>query len=142
MKFRDDRNEDDGELFLGMRELNQRRQELKMTEDKWVAVWMLNIVKKRKRIDKFIYQSLPDVVKIGGDNVIKNFEEKFKELRVEGHRKETSSSTSVIFIEEDEYFDEEEMEEDDIYDNEQEESQTEKEDQEIYFMGMQSQARK
>ena len=32
-KFRDDQYEDDGELLLGMRELNQRRRELKMTED-------------------------------------------------------------------------------------------------------------
>ena len=51
-----------------------------MTEDEWVAVWMLNIIKKRKRLDKFVYQSLRDIVKVGGDNVIKNFEEKFKEL--------------------------------------------------------------
>ena len=79
-KFRDDQYEDDGELLLGMRELNQRRQELKMTEDKWVAVWMLSTVTKRKRLDKFVYQSLRDIVKVRGDNVIKNFEEKFKEL--------------------------------------------------------------
>ena len=41
-----------------MREFNQRQKELKMTEDKWVAVWMLGIVKKKKRLDKFVYQSL------------------------------------------------------------------------------------
>ena len=57
-RFKDDHYEDDSELFLGMKELNQRRKELKMTEDKRVAVWMLNIVKKRRRIDKFVYQSL------------------------------------------------------------------------------------
>ena len=115
-----------------------------MIEDEWVAVWMLNIVKKRKRIDKFIYQSLLDIVKFGGDNVIKNFEDKFKELRVEGHRKSDGMSTSVIFTEEDEYIDdEEEMEEGDSDDNEDEqETQTETEDKEMYFMGMQSQARK
>ena len=63
-----------------MKELNQRRKKLSMTEDEWVAVWMLCIIKKRKRLDKFIYQALRDIVKLGGDNVIKNFEEKFKEL--------------------------------------------------------------
>ena len=84
-KFRDNQYDDDGELLLGMKELNQRRKELKMTEDEWVAVWMLEIVKKRKRLDKFIYQALRDVVKLSGDNVIQNFEEKFKELRVEGY---------------------------------------------------------
>ena len=56
-KFKDDQYEDDSEL-LGMKELNQRRRELKMTEDQWVALWMLNIVKKRRRLDKFVYQSL------------------------------------------------------------------------------------
>ena len=49
-----------------------------MTEDKWVTVWMLGIVKKRKRLDKFVYQSLRDIVKVGEDNVVRNFEEKFK----------------------------------------------------------------
>ena len=76
-----------------MKELNQRRKELNMTEDEWVAVWMLSIIKKRKRLDKFIYQALRDIVKLGGENVIQNFEEKFKELRVEGCRKDGSSST-------------------------------------------------
>ena len=41
---------------------------------------MLGIVKKRKRLDKFVYQSLWDIVNVGGDNGIKNFEDKFKEL--------------------------------------------------------------
>ena len=54
--------------------------------------------KKRKRIDKFIYQALRDVVKLGGDNVIKNFEEKFKELQLEGCRKD-AVSTSVMYTE-------------------------------------------
>ena len=122
----------------GMKELNQRRKELKMTEDEWVAVWMLGIVKKRKRLDKFVYQALRDVVKVGGDNVIKNFEKKFKELRVEGNRKGNGSSTSVMFTEEDEYFDEKEMEEEEIYEDDQDESQAENEDKEAYFMGAQS----
>ena len=93
-----------------------------MTEDEWVSVWMLGIVKKRKRLDKFVYQSLRDIVKVGGDNVVKNFEEKFKELLVEGNRKEINSST-VMFTEEDEYFDAEEMEEDDLDDEDQSKSQ-------------------
>ena len=112
-KFKDDQYKDDRELLLGMRELNQRRKELNMTEDEWVSVWMLGIVKKRKRLDKFVYQSLRDIVKVRGDNIVKNFEEKFKELRVEGNRKEVNSS-SVMFREEDEHFDAEEIKEDDL----------------------------
>ena len=84
------------------------------------------------------------MVKVGGDNVIKNFEDKFKELRVEGHRKSDGMSTSVIFTEEDHYIDyEEEMEEGDSDDNEDEqEIETEMKDKEMYFKGMQSQGRK
>ena len=74
--------------------------------------------------------------------MVKNFEEKFKELWVEGHRKESNSFTSVMFTEENEYYEDKEMEEDDLDDDEQEESQAENEDQETYFMGTQSQARK
>ena len=40
-----------------------------------------------------------DVVKVGGNNVIKNFEEKFKELRVEGCCKDGGSSSSVMYTE-------------------------------------------
>ena len=46
---------------------------------------MLGVVKKRKELDK-----------LGGENVIQNFKEKCKGLRVEGNRKENSSSTSVM----------------------------------------------
>ena len=33
MKFKDNQYEDDSKLLLGMKELNQRRRELSMTED-------------------------------------------------------------------------------------------------------------
>ena len=47
-----------------MRELRKRKRDLNATEDEWDAVWMLSIVKRRKRIDKFIYQALRDIVKV------------------------------------------------------------------------------
>ena len=81
-----------------------------------------------------LYINLRDVVKVGGENVVKNFEEKFKELKVEGHRKENGSSASVMFTEEDEYFDDDEEMEEDDYDDDQE-SHKEAEDKEMYFMG-------
>ena len=74
--------------------------------------------------------------------MIKNFKDKFKDLRVEGNRKEVNSS-SVMFMEEDEYFDAEEMEEDDLHEEDQYETQDEEEEeQETYFMGTNSPARK
>ena len=48
IKFKDDQFEDNGKLLLGMRELRQ----------------MLSIIKKQKRIDKFLYQFLRDIVKV------------------------------------------------------------------------------
>lgn len=44
-------------------------------------------MKKRKRIDKFGYQSLRDVVKEGGNDVLEKNEVKFKKMRVKEHRK-------------------------------------------------------
>ena len=37
-KFRNDQYDDDGELLLAMKDLNQRRKDLKMTEDDWVTI--------------------------------------------------------------------------------------------------------
>ena len=88
---------------------------------------------RRKRIDKFIHQALRDVVKVGGDNVVKNFEEKFKELRVEGCHKDSSSSSSVMYMED------VEMDEN-LPDNHYTES--EMKDMETMFMGTESEARK
>ena len=47
-KFREDQYEDDDELMLAMKELRQRRVELKMTFDEFHSVWMLQKLKKRK----------------------------------------------------------------------------------------------
>ena len=48
---------------------------------------MLGHVVKRKRIDNFKYQSLRNVIKKHGVDVIENFDKKFKEMNVEGNRK-------------------------------------------------------
>ena len=47
---------------------------------------MLEMVKKRKTVEMFQYQSLWNVVKLRGAEVIKNFGDKFKELKIEGVR--------------------------------------------------------
>ena len=49
---------------------------------------MLQKLQKRKRMENFEIQSLREIVKTGGPDVVKNFEDKFKsEIRVEGKRK-------------------------------------------------------
>lgn len=45
------------------------------------------MTRKRKRVEMFQYQVLRDVVKAGRDTVVKNFGEKFRELRVVGSMK-------------------------------------------------------
>ena len=83
-------------MILAMKEINQRRKDLKMTHNEWIAVWMLGNVRKRRKINKYVYQALRNVVKEGGVNILQNFENKFKEMRVEGCRK---SAPSVMYTE-------------------------------------------
>ena len=47
------------------------------------------MTRKRKSVEMFQYQALRDVFKAGGYTVVKNFGEKFRELKVEGSRKKT-----------------------------------------------------
>ena len=94
-KFREDNYEDDDELMLAMSELRKRRLDLDISFDEFHMVWMLQKLKKQKRMENFEIQTLREVVKTNGPEVVKNFEEKFKEIRVEGKRKnfkETSTN--------------------------------------------------
>ena len=83
-RFREDDYDDDDELMLAMSELRKRRVDLEISFDEFHTVWMLQKLKKRKRIENFELQSLREVVKTNGPDVVKNFEEKLKEIRVEG----------------------------------------------------------
>ena len=66
-----------------MEELDLREKELEISHKEWKSVWMLHMARKRKSVEMFEYQTLRDVVKAGGDTVVKNFGEKFRELIVE-----------------------------------------------------------
>ena len=44
-------------------------------------------IEERRKMENFELQTLREVVKVNGPDVVKNFEEKFKEIRVEGKRK-------------------------------------------------------
>ena len=50
---------------------------------------MLQKTRKRKSIEEFQYQTLQDVVKVDGDDVVKRFGTKFRELKVEESQKKT-----------------------------------------------------
>ena len=53
---------------------------------------ILEKTRKRRRIENFELQSLRNVVKEGGPNIVSNFEKKFKEIKIEGKRKSHAST--------------------------------------------------
>ena len=91
-KFREDDYEDDSDLILAIRELRQRRLDLKMTFDEFHMVWMMQKMKKRKKIENFKIQALREIVKENAEDAVEKFETKFKEFRVEGKRKPLNAS--------------------------------------------------
>ena len=70
-----------------MSELRQRRVELAMTFDEFHTVWMLQKLKKRRKMESFELQALREVVKENGQAVVQNFERKFKEIHSHLRRK-------------------------------------------------------
>ena len=63
-----------------------------MTFNEFHSVWMLQKLKRRKKIESFEIKALRNIVKENSPYVVKNIENKFKEIRVEGKRKSLSSS--------------------------------------------------
>ena len=80
---------------MAMSELRKRRVDLEITLDEFHTVWMLQKLKKRRKMENFELQTLREVVKVNGPDVVENFEKKFKEIRVEGKRKSLKESTTL-----------------------------------------------
>ena len=78
--------------MLALSELRQRRMDFRMTFDEFHSVWMLQKLKKRRKMENFELQSLRNVVKEGCPDVVDNLKKKFKEIKIEGKRKAVSSS--------------------------------------------------
>ena len=57
-----------------------------MKDKEWFSIWMMIETKKRKGLESFQLQELRNVVKAGGEEVIGNYREKYKELRMESNR--------------------------------------------------------
>ena len=95
IEFREDQFEDEDKLLLAMEEINQRREKLKVSQKEWFFIWIIGKVKKRKQMEAFEHQVLRDIVKEGVDNVMKNFEDKYKELKVEGSQKSVADPLHI-----------------------------------------------
>ena len=61
LKFREDQYEDDDELILAMKELRQRHIELKMSFDEFDSVWILEKMRKRRKMENFEIPSVRNV---------------------------------------------------------------------------------
>ena len=66
--------------MLAMKDLELRKNELKIMKNKLFSSWNLTETKKRKGLESYQFQALRIVVKEGGDKVMKNFDEKYREL--------------------------------------------------------------
>ena len=85
-RFREDNYDEDDALMLTIRELRQRRMDLNIMFDEFHLVWMLMKLRKSKKIESFELQALRDVAKENAEDVVTRFENKFKEIRIEGKR--------------------------------------------------------
>ena len=81
--------------MLAMSELRQRSVDLRMTFNEFYSVWMLQKQKKRRKMENFELQALREIVKENGENVVHNFEQKFKEICVEGKRKSLHAPSTL-----------------------------------------------
>ena len=79
--FRDDDYEVEGDFYMLWKSFQRRKEDLKMTDREWNAVWMLKKVKKREGMNDFQCQALRDILKFEGDRT-KEFIKKYKEGRV------------------------------------------------------------
>ena len=71
-----------------MEEIMARKKEYRMTENEMFSTWMYNETSKRKGIEAFQIQQLREVVEKGGADILTNFRDKYKALRIDGERKE------------------------------------------------------
>ena len=82
---------EEGYFLVTMKEIWIRRDELKVTEEEETTLWMLKIIKEMKNVETFEYHMLREVIKQGkGSNMVDRFEEKYKELKVEGKREKNN----------------------------------------------------
>ena len=86
MNFKANDNENEDDYLFAMEKLIARKEEKKVTNKEWDSIWMMVETKKRKGIENYQLQELRKVVKANGDNVLKDFRDKYRELKIESNR--------------------------------------------------------
>ena len=89
LEFKEKVYEEEDIFLLAIEELDLREKQLDISHEELKTVWILQKARKRKSIEVFLYQQLRDFVKVGGEDVVKNFGAKFRELKIEGSRKKS-----------------------------------------------------
>ena len=72
--FHKENYEEDDEMILAMKDITQRGVELGIRFEDFDTVWRLEKVRKRRKMEGFELQSLRNMVKEGGTNVVTYFE--------------------------------------------------------------------
>merc|ERR1712002_1412847 len=75
-----------------MENLHTKKERLGISEREWFSMFMMVQTKKRKGVEGHQIQGLKDIVKKGGDEVIEQFREKYKEMRIESNRGKVSEA--------------------------------------------------
>ena len=86
MNFKANEYEDEDEYLFAMEKLIARKEEKKVKDKEWNSIWMMVETKKRKGMENYQIQELRNVVKANGDDVMKDFRDKYRELMIESNR--------------------------------------------------------
>ena len=78
MNFKANEHENEDDYLFAMEKLIARKEEKKVTNKEWDSVWMMVETKKRKGTENFQLQVLGKVVKVNGDNMLKDFRDNYR----------------------------------------------------------------
>ena len=64
IKFNENDYDDEGDFLHTMEEIERRKEDLKVIEKEWHAVWMMKKAQKRRGMNEFQYHALRGVLKV------------------------------------------------------------------------------
>ena len=92
MNFKTNEYEDEDEYLLAMERLYARKEENKVKDKEWFSLWMMIETRKRKGIKKHPVTGVKRYSEKGGEDVMKDFREKYRKLKIESNRGKTAET--------------------------------------------------
>ena len=86
MNFKPGDYQSEEEYLEAMERLYDRKQEKEIEDKEWFAVWMMIQTRNRKGIESHELTQIRDIVKKNEDDVMKEFRNKYRELKIEPNR--------------------------------------------------------